>query len=535
MKRTAPYGQLNSTTVGGGPVCVKPWKDGDNNGGATAQGVTKTSIKVVAVVPNQTQLDKLRQTGGATATRRADRGESTWVDAFHDLLLAQMVHYETWGRDIEVKVVTSSGDDEAAQRADTVAIKAEKPFAVIDLVSNGLDVLDADLAREKILVYGSATTAAKALAQAPYRWGTTDSQAVAVNAAEVIGKQLVGKKAEFAGAEDLQDAPRKFGAVYIDSVIDIEKFKVDLKGSGGTLVSENSYPSNGSTQGNAPTDEFAPVMVTKLKSAGVTTVILFTDTSMTKALMEQATKQEWFPEWFLTGTVFQDISILARTYPPEQAQHTFGISSLFPWVLPDPVPPPPQKSLSVLTEPLNWYWGEGAGSTAAVIPSMVKWLLDGIHSAGPDLTTKTFRQGLFSMPAMNGAAQGYPVGLMTGYGRTPGLPYDEYLSFGLDFSPVWWDPDTTGPSAGTGTEGKGITWYADAAKRYKPGTAPKKQFGWFDESKGVFKYDTRPTPTPEYAGDCKQCPSATGAQPAGAPSSSGFIARANGAGSTALQ
>ena len=276
-------------------------------------------------------------------------------------------------------------------------------------------------------------------------------------------------------------------------------------------------------------------MVTKLKSAGVTTVILFTDTSMTKALMEQATKQEWFPEWFLTGTVFQDISILARTYPPEQAQHAFGISSLFPWVLPDPVPPPPQKSLSVLTEPLNWYWGEGAGSTAAVIPSMVKWLLDGIHSAGPDLTTKTFRQGLFSMPAMNGAAQGYPVGLMTGYGRTPGLPYDEYLSFGLDFSPVWWDPDTTGPSAGTGTEGKGITWYADAAKRYKPGTAPKKQFGWFDESKGVFKYDTRPTPTPEYAGDCKQCPSATGAQPAGAPSSSGFIARANGAGSTALQ
>ncbi len=91
------YGQLNSTTVGGGPVCVKPWKDGDNNGGATAQGVTKTSIKVVAVVPNQTQLDKLRQTGGATATRRADRGESTWVDAFHDLLLAQMVHYETSG------------------------------------------------------------------------------------------------------------------------------------------------------------------------------------------------------------------------------------------------------------------------------------------------------------------------------------------------------------------------------------------------------------------------------------------------------
>ena len=28
--------------------------------------------------------------------------------------------------------------------------------------------------------------------------------------------------------------------------------------------------------------------------------------------MENATKQEWFPEWFFTGTVFQDLAILAR-------------------------------------------------------------------------------------------------------------------------------------------------------------------------------------------------------------------------------
>ena len=84
---------------------------------------------------------------------------------------------------------------------------------------------------------------------------------------------------------------------------------------------------------------------------------------MTKAMMEQARrKQEWFPEWFLTGAVFQDLALLARTYPPEQARHAFGISSLLPWVLPDPIPPPPQKSLDGVDEPLNWYWGEGVGT-----------------------------------------------------------------------------------------------------------------------------------------------------------------------------
>ncbi len=33
-----PYGHFDSTEIGGGPVCVKAWKAGANNGGATARG-----------------------------------------------------------------------------------------------------------------------------------------------------------------------------------------------------------------------------------------------------------------------------------------------------------------------------------------------------------------------------------------------------------------------------------------------------------------------------------------------------------------
>jgi hypothetical protein len=82
-----------------------------------------------------------------------------------------------------VKFVRSSGTDEAAQRSALVAVEALKPFAAVDLLSSGLLTLEAELANAKIVTFGTATTAKAALAQAPYRWGSSDGQANAMNAA----------------------------------------------------------------------------------------------------------------------------------------------------------------------------------------------------------------------------------------------------------------------------------------------------------------------------------------------------------------
>jgi hypothetical protein len=526
------YGRFNSTVVGGGAVCVKPWKAGSDNGGATAQGVTRTAIKVFAVVPNEQQINS---PGGTAPTNRAVNTRGTYQDAVHDTLLPMMQYYETWGRDIEVRILVSSGNDEAAQRADAVTIKAAKPFAVINFVPAGLDFLDAEMANAKILVFGYATTAKKALAQAPYRWGLTDAQAAAVNASVVVGKQLTGKNAKFAGSTSIQQQMRNFGTVYMDGVIDISRLTSDLKKYHTTLASASPYTANGSPRGDdASAQEQAPVITTKMKAAGVTTVILFTDVAMTKALMENATRQQWFPEWFFTGTVYQDLALLARAYPSEQSAHAFGLSIVSPWVSPDPTPAPPAKSLTTLMDPLNWYWGESVGTSASAVPGHLTWLLTGIQSAGPHLTAKTFQQGLFSIPAFGGAAQGYPTGSLTGYGKNAGLPYDEYLTSGLDFAPVWWDPNTSGPSQGTGSEGDGVAWYANGAKRYEASTVPNKPFDWFDKKTSVYKFATRPTPTPKYVGDCVGCPSQGGEGNPGTPNPSGFIARAGGHGDAAL-
>lgn len=529
------YGRWDSTAVGGGPICVRRWKDGDDNGGATSQGVTRDRVKVVAVVPNEQQIEIQNIPSGTAPMRRADSSRGTYEDAIHDHLIPQMRFFNTWGRDVEIVFHTSSGDDEAAQRADVVAIKAMKPFAVFHLVVQGLDVLETELAKDKIPVMGYSTTAIKAQKQAPYRWGLSDAQSSAINSAEVIGKQLVGKKAEFAGSDAIKSQTRKFGIVYIPTLVDIDNFKQYFAKHGGKIAAEFSYPANGSTFGDAAvSDPLAPTAITKMKSAGVTTIILLSDFSMNKTMMESATKQEYYPEWFFTGAIYADIGLLARNYPPEQSAHAFGLSFLAPYTYPDPLPPPPAKSLSVLTNPLNWYWGEQRGTSAPPVSSHITWLLNGIHAAGPKLTPKTFQQGLFSIPASGGAATGSTTGFLSGYGKGPGLPYDSYFQNGLDFAPYWWDPETEGPSNGTGVEGKGVGWYADGAKRYTSGSWPKKRFGWFDKTTSVYKYDTRQTPPPIYVGDCEGCPSTGGPGLPGSPSKSGFVARAGGVGSVAV-
>jgi hypothetical protein len=56
--RFGPYGRWDTSLVGAGPACVRPFADGEKNGGATATGVTADSVKVVAVIPATQHLNQ---------------------------------------------------------------------------------------------------------------------------------------------------------------------------------------------------------------------------------------------------------------------------------------------------------------------------------------------------------------------------------------------------------------------------------------------------------------------------------------------
>ena len=116
--------------------------------------------------------------------------------------------------------------------------------------------------------------------------------------------------------------------MYIPTLVDYPQFVDYFKKYGGTIANENSYPADGSTFGDTTvSEEHAPTMVTRMKAAGVTTVIMLSDFSMNKALMDNATKQEWYPEWFFTGAVYADIGILARIYPRSSRSTRSGCRS----------------------------------------------------------------------------------------------------------------------------------------------------------------------------------------------------------------
>ncbi|MEX1006615.1 MAG: hypothetical protein WD271_02085 [Acidimicrobiia bacterium] len=119
------------------------------------------------------------------------------------------------------------------------------------------------------------------------------------------------------------------------------------------------------------------------------------------------------------------------------------------------------------------------------------------------------------------------------YGKGPKLPYDEYALSGYDFAPYWWDTETTGPSNGLGTVGKGVGFFAGGAKRYVATTWPKKEFAWFDKSQSIDEFLTPATPRLGYAGDCKGCPSTGGSGQPGAPSQTAVVFKAGGDGAAA--
>ena len=138
------------------PPCVKEWKATDDNGGATAQGVTKDSIKVV-VLWNELPPDQIAMPGVYTnqATGRNEQGGGRASVLDENEVFKHV--YETWGRTVEYEFVKSTGPDETAQRADALAIKAMKPFGVLDLASSigtpgvgGGRVFEQTLVNEKV-------------------------------------------------------------------------------------------------------------------------------------------------------------------------------------------------------------------------------------------------------------------------------------------------------------------------------------------------------------------------------------------------
>jgi hypothetical protein len=479
------------------PPCVKPWKEGASNGGVTAQGVTKDAIKVVVLqnspVPDPPKVSAnfvLNQTTGKTGSP---------IDAVLDYDAVYRHTFETWGRTIEYEFVQSTGSDETAQRADAIAVVEKKPFAVLDVAttegsSGGGPIFERVVADKGVPVVIPAAPSSPQNPYIPYM----------LPMAEFLGKSLVGRKATFAGEDDLKSKTRTFavvsqGAGLGTAAMDISIFKKELAKYGGKTVVDLQYdPGTGDSDRTARAQEDAPTLATKLKASGATTVVLFVDPrAMLPALLTQMTAQQYFPENIITTFGFQDISFYGRIMDREQWQHAFGLVWFTPFV---------EGYTDPIKASFEWYWGNDKGTFCTCVFATVGPLYTGVHLAGPKLTRKTFAAAFANSPPRGGFYSDSVTTLENAPVR-PGLPNPGSRGYAL----AWWEPDVTGPTQLQGVVGEGVTMYLSGGKRYVYGHFPKfargKQPKFFDTSVSMFQLDKIPPGDvlPDYP--CTDCPS----------------------------
>jgi hypothetical protein len=239
--------------------------------------------------------------------------------------------------------------------------------------------------------------------------------------------------------------------------------------------------------------EIARTVITKLKDAGVTTVIYTGDPVMPGSFTKEATAQDWHPEWVIGPTVLADTAIFARTFDQDQWAHAFGVA-----LTPGRVPQDINRSYYLY----RWFHGSPPpNNTYGVINPSVLEFARGVMMAGPKLTPKTFRDGLFRYPPSGGD----PINPQQSWGKHGVWPGTDLYGTD-DAGMLWWDPSAVGEDE-VGQVGNGEYRYADGGKRYVRGKFPRKgEGGLFDTASSVTIFEQIP---PESAPDYPP-PPATG-------------------------
>jgi len=456
-----------------------------DNGGATATGVTTTSVRIVVYRAGGGGINELisKISSGSLDPESGLRARRGYAE-----ILGR--YYETYGRTIEVVEFQGTGpaDDQVAAVADAEAIARElQPFAVL----GGPLLTDAfadALARLKIMCWDCAPGQSTSWHEerAPYVWSLQKNpEQSGLMVQEYIGKRLMGRPAVHAGDPEMHSRERVFGSLHIaldSSASDITEVLERDRGRWGYEFAADAAFTDPTSLATTGRD-----LITKLKEAGVTTVVYTGDPFSPGTLTKIATEQNYFPEWIITGTALIDINLLPRTYDQRQWAHAFGPANLF--VRPD-------DGYNDAAGLWQWWFDEpvplpGASASLAFTPFVL--LHVALQLAGPDLTLENFRDALFGAPTLTGS----PTLGQVSFG-------DRGLHPGLDFcgvddqAEVWWDATTEGLDE-LGRMGRGVWRWVDGGRRVLPGQWPEAAPDVFDPTTAVVAVPGPPRDPDPYA------------------------------------
>jgi hypothetical protein len=428
----------------------------DDNGGATgAPGVTGDEVKVVIWLPNPDDptYGFVRQALGFDDSVEEIR------ETQEGLIEIFQAYYQTYGRTVRFEFIEASGTilDSTSAQADAIRAAEEQPFAAL-----GGPFGFGSAWTEELLARGITCVVCPGVSQAdepPYAYGLQPSNSqVRRHVVGYVSRKLAGRPAEHAG-DGLRDRERVFGHLKLGvsegDERDVEELRDEMGAEGIEIAESVTYPLDlGGIQ------EHATSAVTRMKEAGVTTVLVDTDPLTLPAITEEATEQNWFPEWVLTAPLLADTNAFGRQMDPQQWEHAFGISYLPPAAVPQANP---------AYQLYEWYHGEPPPAPQSLLLTypQIALFFTGLEFAGPNLTAETFRDGMFAYPPTPPA-------------RTqPSVDYGTAVWDGQDHAGIddlvelWWDPTAEGVDE-TGQRTEGMYRYVDGGRRYHADDWPEE-------------------------------------------------------------
>jgi hypothetical protein len=468
-----------------------------NNGGAISDSVTADTIKIgYYIAKPDPQQDGLLQAAGAfDPPAKVEATVKGYTEMYQSL-------FETYGRKVELVKIQGTGlaTDETAAKADAdKAAQQDHVFAVLGGPAQAKSFSE-ELAANHVLCIGTCVLSQpeQFLNQhSPYIWPIgPDPDQTSVMLNEFIKKQLLDKNAVYAGDPKFHTEKRTFALLSYDTPDGQYKQAWDnmvllLKDSGIPLVLHKNYFLD-----IKKIPETAHEIAVALKQANATSVIFTGDPIMPRFFTQQATLQNYFPEWIMAGTVLADTSVFGRTFDQQQWAHAFGLQ-----LTPARVPQEKNPAYTLY----QWYFGTvpPSDNSYALSWANVQLLFSGIQTAGPQLTPDNFRAAQYSIPPQKDPTD--TIDTVTTYGDH-GF-WDRTDPAGLDnVGVLWWNPKAHGEDE-TGAVGDGEYELVNGGRRYLPGQWPTEPLPLFDTKGAVTVYnDPPPAITP------KQYPS-----PAGSP------------------
>lgn len=438
------------------PPCVN-WMTKDN-GGSTAPGVTKDKITIVRFVSQSDPATQAILQGAQLADDPA-----VVKGAYQALFKYFNQHWETYGREVVFQDYNASGpddnDEQMRQDAATIATNI-KPFAVW----GGPKVFGVELASRGVICICTVTLSSEFYqALPPYIFGSLPtSTEYAQHLGEYIGKKLNNRNAKFAGDElnltqGFKNKKRVFGLIYLEGL----KGKADPEGKRAKDALVAELAKHGASFKETIAYTYDPgrnqqdltTMIARMKAAGVTSLVMYVDPLYPILITGEATRQQYFPEWVISGSGLSDTTAAGRLYDQQQWKHAFGISPL--WV-------------TWATVSKSYGWREAhhgnpnlpngqEGVLINIYASVPRLLFTGIHMAGPNLTAASFSRGMFAYPKSGG---------------TPATPLQfftrQFPTAIKDFMEIYYDGSKRGIDE-RGIEGSGMIMKMAIGKRYTQG------------------------------------------------------------------